>query len=116
MIEHVFVLMLENRSFDHMLGFSGLQGTDPSTGQATDPGEVSEQSLEETLVGFLHIAMLRDAHLAAIEGTNLLTAIETKVRDLVPVLEQVGSKFHVVKYMRDVERRYEAWRGRAPAV
>ena len=52
MIEHVFVLMLENRSFDHMLGFSGLQGPDPSTGQATDPGEVSEQSLEETLVAF----------------------------------------------------------------
>lgn len=31
-IEHVFVLMLENRSYDHMLGFAGLRGTDPSTG------------------------------------------------------------------------------------
>jgi phospholipase C len=30
-IEHVFVLMLENRSFDHMLGFSGLAGTDAET-------------------------------------------------------------------------------------
>lgn len=28
-IEHVFVLMLENRSFDHMLGFSGIVGVDP---------------------------------------------------------------------------------------
>ena len=27
-IEHVFVLMLENRSFDHMLGFSGITGKD----------------------------------------------------------------------------------------
>ncbi len=27
-IKHVFVLMLENRSFDHMFGFSGLTGTD----------------------------------------------------------------------------------------
>jgi hypothetical protein len=27
-IEHVFVLMLENRSFDHMLGFSGITGVD----------------------------------------------------------------------------------------
>lgn len=27
-IQHVFVLMLENRSFDHMLGFSGISGTD----------------------------------------------------------------------------------------
>ena len=25
-IKHVFVLMLENRSFDHMLGFSGISG------------------------------------------------------------------------------------------
>src|SRR5690242_8884047 len=28
-IKHVFVLMLENRSFDHMLGFSGITGVDP---------------------------------------------------------------------------------------
>ena len=27
-IEHVFVLMLENRAFDHMLGFSKIAGTD----------------------------------------------------------------------------------------
>jgi phospholipase C len=27
-IKHVFVLMLENRSFDHMLGFSGIPGID----------------------------------------------------------------------------------------
>jgi phospholipase C len=34
-IQHVFVLMLENRSFDHMLGYSGITGTDAETGQAT---------------------------------------------------------------------------------
>jgi phospholipase C len=28
-IDHLFVLMLENRSFDHMLAFSGLKGTGP---------------------------------------------------------------------------------------
>jgi len=27
-IDHIFVLMLENRSFDHMLGFSGITGVD----------------------------------------------------------------------------------------
>lgn len=31
-IEHVFVLMLENRSYDHMLGFAGISGTDADTG------------------------------------------------------------------------------------
>ncbi|HUB83557.1 MAG TPA: alkaline phosphatase family protein [Bryobacteraceae bacterium] len=35
-INHVFVLMLENRSFDHMLGFSGLQGADAETGVPTE--------------------------------------------------------------------------------
>ena len=34
-IKHVFVLMLENRSFDHMLGFSKITGTDPATGKQT---------------------------------------------------------------------------------
>src|SRR5712692_5439649 len=34
-IEHVFVLMLENRAFDHMLGFSGIEGTDAVTGKPT---------------------------------------------------------------------------------
>jgi len=34
-IQHVFVLMLENRSFDHLLGFSGIFGTDAVTGLTT---------------------------------------------------------------------------------
>jgi phospholipase C len=34
-IQHVFVLMLENRSFDHLLGFSGLVGTDAVSGLRT---------------------------------------------------------------------------------
>ncbi len=32
-IKHVFVLMLENRSYDHMLGFSGITGYDSITGE-----------------------------------------------------------------------------------
>src|SRR5262245_35720325 len=35
LIKHVFVLMLENRSFDHMLGFSGITGTDAVSLQST---------------------------------------------------------------------------------
>ncbi len=34
-IKHLFVLMLENRSFDHMLGFADLTGPDAVTGQQT---------------------------------------------------------------------------------
>jgi phospholipase C len=36
-IEHFVVLMLENRSFDHMLGFSGIPGIDGLTGAETNP-------------------------------------------------------------------------------
>lgn len=35
-IKNVFVLLLENRSFDHMLGFSGIAGTNAETGQPTE--------------------------------------------------------------------------------
>src|SRR5437868_1394786 len=34
-IKHVFVLMMENRSFDHLLGFSNIQGIDAVTRQPT---------------------------------------------------------------------------------
>jgi len=34
-IKHVFVLVLENRSFDHMLGLAGLEGIDAVTGKPT---------------------------------------------------------------------------------
>ena len=34
-IDHVFVLMLENRAFDHMLGFSKISGIDAITGNPT---------------------------------------------------------------------------------
>jgi phospholipase C len=37
-IEHVFVLMLENRSFDHMLGFSAITGVDIQGNPATIDG------------------------------------------------------------------------------
>lgn len=34
-IQHIFVLMLENRAFDHLLGFSGISGTDAASGLPT---------------------------------------------------------------------------------
>lgn len=34
-IRNIFVLLLENRSFDHMLGFSGISGKDAVTGAET---------------------------------------------------------------------------------
>jgi phospholipase C len=34
-IKHLFVLVMENRSFDHLLGFQGITGHDAHTGAAT---------------------------------------------------------------------------------
>jgi len=44
-IQHIFVLMLENRSFDHMLGFSGLIGIDAVSGGATEIAGLTSLSL-----------------------------------------------------------------------
>jgi phospholipase C len=36
-ISHIFVLMLENRSFDHVFGFSGIPGIDGLNGSESNP-------------------------------------------------------------------------------
>ena len=46
-IKHVFVLMLENRAFDHMLGFAGIQGTDAISGEPTSVDDLRPGGLFE---------------------------------------------------------------------
>ncbi len=43
-IANIFVLMMENRSFDHLLGSSGLAGTDAATGKPTTINGLDGQS------------------------------------------------------------------------
>jgi phospholipase C len=38
-IDHVFVLIMENRSFDHMFAFSGLPGIQPPLNPNFKPGD-----------------------------------------------------------------------------
>ena len=45
LIKHVFVLMLENRSFDHMLGFSKIVGIDATTGNMTSVDGVNPATM-----------------------------------------------------------------------
>src|SRR5580692_9506300 len=40
-VQHIFVLMLENRAFDHMLGFSTINGRDAQTGKLTQVNGLS---------------------------------------------------------------------------
>jgi phospholipase C len=51
-IQHVFVLMLENRSFDHMLGFSGINGGDASSGAPTRIDGLSPLGLRSAVDSF----------------------------------------------------------------
>jgi phospholipase C len=42
-INYFFVLMLENRSFDHMLGYSGIPGVDGLTGKEFNLYDLAQQ-------------------------------------------------------------------------
>ncbi|MGH9610160.1 MAG: alkaline phosphatase family protein, partial [Bryobacteraceae bacterium] len=41
-LKHIVVLMMENRSFDHMLGFSKIPGIDGLSGSETNPDTTNE--------------------------------------------------------------------------
>jgi phospholipase C len=47
-IEHIFILMLENRSFDHVFGFSNIKGKDAVTGKPTTINGLDETSAAKT--------------------------------------------------------------------
>ncbi len=50
-IEHVFVLMLENRSFDHLLGKSGIPGLNGLTGNETSPYNGKDYGITRATLG-----------------------------------------------------------------
>jgi phospholipase C len=51
-IQHVFCLMLENRSFDHMLGYSSITGTDASSGSHTRINGLNPLGLRSAVKSF----------------------------------------------------------------
>ena len=69
-IKHVFVLMLENRSFDHMLGFSGLTGVDPA-GNPTNFNEgfdpLTTGNVNPANSAFVNVSTGADFHLKGID-------------------------------------------------
>lgn len=75
-IEHVFVLMLENRSFDHMLGFAGLEGTDAVTGQHTRAVDLINITLRD-VARALNLTHTRDM------AKNLRVDVPIFARDLI---------------------------------
>ncbi len=51
LVDHIFVLMLENRSFDQMLGFSGIQGIDAMSGNSTKIEGLTGKEENDSLKG-----------------------------------------------------------------
>jgi len=70
-IKHVFVLMLENRSFDHMLGFSDISGIDAISGDATRISNLignSQQNIDPDTGNPVSAAQPADYALSAADG------------------------------------------------
>jgi phospholipase C len=79
MIEHVFVLMLENRSFDHMLGLAGIRGIDAATG---------EQRAVDGLVGNEFNRLPSGAEIAVGKGADWIMGADPG-HEFTHVLEQL---------------------------
>ena len=50
--QHVFVLMLENRSFDYLLGYCSITGIDSSLGGATQVNGLNPLALRPAIEAF----------------------------------------------------------------
>ncbi|HZH78239.1 MAG TPA: alkaline phosphatase family protein, partial [Archangium sp.] len=75
-IKNVFVLMLENRSFDHMLGFSGLTGTDAVTGERTRLNGLSGTESNSYQGATYRVASPADRVMPVGPGHEFLDAVE----------------------------------------
>jgi phospholipase C len=69
-IQHVFVLMFENHSFDHLLGFSGISGTDAATGLATTVNGLSETEAHTYNGVTATVSQPADYAMVVTQGTN----------------------------------------------
>ena len=94
-IRHVFVLMLENRSFDHMFGFSGLKGSEPG-GQPTAINGLKGN--ETNVVNGKPIAVSPDADFVMpsdpghefADVLEQLCGVNAKFKDAYPVVNNSG--------------------------
>ncbi|MDP9247438.1 MAG: hypothetical protein M3O95_05040, partial [Candidatus Dormibacteraeota bacterium] len=64
--------------------------------------------VDSTLVGFLQVAMARELHLAAAARRDLGSAIDQEKDRLLSTYEQIHTKFDAVKFLRDVQAKYNA--------
>jgi phospholipase C len=75
-IEHVFILMLENRAFDHMLGFSGITGQDAATGGSTQINGLSGSEVNPFDGGMYRVSSGADCVMPADPGHEFNNVLE----------------------------------------
>lgn len=75
-ITNIFVLMLENRSFDHMLGFSGIRGTDAETGQPTTINGLTGKETNSYRGGTYQVSQPADESMPVDPGHEFLDVLE----------------------------------------
>jgi len=67
-------------------------------------------AVDPALVGFLHVAVARNLHLAAAASHDVDKAKEVEGERLLETYRGVQTKFDAAKYIHDVDRRYRAFR------
>jgi phospholipase C len=65
-------------------------------------------SIDSALVGFLHVAVARELHLAAQTKSDVGAAVEQEKDRLLTTYGQIRTKFDAVKFIRDVQNKYQA--------
>ena len=76
LIEHVFVLMLENRAFDHMLGFSGITGHNAANGDSTQINGLSGSEANTFKGGIYRVSRGADNVMPADPGHEFSNVLE----------------------------------------
>jgi phospholipase C len=92
---------------------SGLPDCESDLGEqlagdlATMPAHLAGQ-VESALVGFLHVGVARELHLAALAKRDVERAIDRERDRLLSTYDQIRTKFDAVKFIREVQSKYEA--------
>jgi phospholipase C len=73
----------------------------------TMPAHLAGQ-VDSSLVGFLHVAIARELHLAAAAKRDVQGAIDSERDRLLSTYDQIQTKFDAVKFIRDVQNKYKA--------
>jgi phospholipase C len=89
-VQHVFVLMLENRSFDHMLGYSAITGTDASDGTPTAIRGLRPLSLRATYEAYGEGSL---SAIAAARGESYPPASTRSVRSFLTANDFNGGSY-----------------------